>query len=57
MTMGVVLVVCGIYWIAGALIVNTKNWQSALLFKVIPFFTGLANIVCAMDAFGWINIF
>lgn len=57
MIMGIILMVCGAYWIANALLLNTKNWQSAMLFKVIPFFTGLATIVCAMDLFGWVNIF
>lgn len=57
MVMGIILMICGVYWTANALLLNTKNWQSALLFKVIPFFTGLANIVCAMDLFGWVNIF
>lgn len=55
--MGIILMVCGAYWIANALLLNTKGWQAAMLFKVIPFFTGLANIVCAMDVFGWVNIF
>lgn len=57
MIMGIILMVCGAYWTANALLLNTKNWQSAMIFKVITFFTGLANIVCAMDLFGWVNIF
>lgn len=57
MIMGIILMVCGAYWISNALLLSTKNWQSAMLFKVIPFFTGLATMVCAMDLFGWVNIF
>lgn len=57
MIMGIILIVCGAYWITYALTINTKSCLSSMLFKVIPFFTGLANIVCAMDVFGWVNIF
>ena len=57
MTMEIILMVCGAFWITSALITNTKNIKSAIFFKVIPFFTGLATIVCAMDLFGWVNIF
>lgn len=55
--MGIVLMICGAFWIISALMLNTKEWKSAIFFKVIPFFTGLATIVCAMDLFGWVNIF
>lgn len=57
MIMGIILMVCGVFWIISSLMLNTKGWQSAIFFKVIPFFTGFAIIVCAMDLFGWVNIF
>lgn len=57
MIMEIILMVCGAFWIISALMTNTKNIKSAIFFKVIPFFTGLATIVCAMDLFGWVNIF
>lgn len=57
MIMGIILMVCGAFWIIFSLLNNTRNIKSAILFKVIPFFTGLATIVCAMDLFGWVNIF
>ena len=57
MIMGIILMVCGVWWIIFALLTKTKNVWSSILFKVIPFFTGLATIVCAMDLFGWVNIF
>ena len=55
--MGIILMVCGAFWTIFSLLTNTRNIKSAILFKVIPFFTGLATIVCAMDLFGWVNIF
>ena len=55
--MGIILMICGVYWVFYSLTANTKNLPSAILFKVIPFFTGLATIICAMDSFGWVNIF
>lgn len=57
MLMEIILMICGTFWIIYALMTNTKNIASAIFFKVIPFFTGLATIVCAMDLFGWVNIF
>lgn len=55
--MGIILMICGTLWIIGAFIVNAKDFASAIICKVIPFFTGLAVIMCAMDLFGWVNIF
>lgn len=52
-----ILLICGIYWISAALIVNTKTFIAAVVAKVIPFFTGLAVLLCAADLYGWINIF
>ena len=57
MAMGIILMIYGAFWIISALMTNTKNAKFAIFFKVIPFFTGLATIVCAMDLFGWVNIF
>lgn len=55
--METILMICGIYWIFFSLIQNTLNFKSAIVFKVIPFFAGLATVVCAMDLLGWVNIF
>lgn len=52
-----ILTVCGLFWIIFALIVNTRKFVAAILFKVIPLFTGLATLLCAMDLYGWVNIF
>jgi len=57
MIMEIILMVCGAFWIIFSLLNNTRNIKSAIFFKVIPFFTGLAAILCAMDLFGWVNIF
>jgi hypothetical protein len=57
MVMEIILMVCGAFWIISALMTNTRNIKSAIFFKVIPFFTGLATIVCAMDLLDWVNIF
>lgn len=55
--MATILMICGVLWIILALVGNTRNIQSAIFFKVFPFFTGMANLLCAMDLFGWVNIF
>lgn len=52
-----VLMVCGIFWIIFALVVNTRKVAAAIWFKVIPLFTGFAALLCAMDLYGWVNIF
>lgn len=57
MIMGIILMVCGVFWIVFSFIQRTKNFASAMFYKVIPFFTGLVTIVCAMDSFGWMSIF
>lgn len=55
--MEIILMVCGIFWIIFSLIINTKNVQSAIFFKVIPFFSGIATIMCAMQLTGLLKIF
>lgn len=55
--MEIILMVCGVWWIIFGLLNNTRNIKSAIIFKVIPFFTGLATVVCAMDLIGWVYIF
>lgn len=55
--MGNILMICGVFWIAFALIVNTRKFAAAIWFKVIPLFTGIATVLCAMDQYGWVAIF
>lgn len=51
------LMACGVYWIIFGLTQKTKNFQSSLVYKVIPFFTGVATCLCSMDILGWVSIF
>jgi hypothetical protein len=51
-----ILVACGVFWIIFALTVNARQFSAAIWFKVIPLFTGLATLLCAMDLYGWVNI-
>ena len=55
--MKLVLLICGIYWIIFSFINRTQNVKSAIFYKVLPFFTGLAEIICAADLYGWVNVF
>lgn len=52
-----ILAACGVFWVIFALVVNTKKFSAAIWFKVIPLFTGLAALLCAMDLYGWVHIF
>lgn len=52
-----ILMACGAFWIIFALVVNTRKLAAAIWFKVIPLFTGMATLLCAMDMLGWVNIF
>ena len=55
--MAIILMICGVFWITFSLVISTKNYILAFYFKVIPFFMGLAVMLCAMDLLGWVNIF
>ena len=54
---GITLMICGVFWLGFALCQHTRNFKSSLIYKILPFFTGLAAIVCAADSFGWVSIF
>lgn len=41
-----------IYLLFISLIINTNDTLSAIFFKVIPFFIGLANLIVALKMFG-----
>lgn len=41
-TQEIILVIAGVFNLTSAMITNTRNWRSALWFKVFPFFIGLA---------------
>ena len=51
------LLACSFYWIVFALILNVKSGLlNKILFKVIPFFTGVVVCLIAMNLMGWVNI-
>lgn len=43
-----ILAVCGIYWIGFSFIMDVKNRNSWIVFKLIPFFTGLTTLLYAI---------
>ena len=57
MIMEIILMICGIFWVGYSFITYTNNIKSSIIFKVVPFFTGFLTILCAMNLFGWVNIF
>ena len=54
--MEIILMFCGAIWVIFGLISNTKNVQSAIIYKVIPVITGFLVILCGMNLNGWVNI-
>ena len=54
--MAIIVMVCGIYWMFVGLIQNTNNLRSSIVYKVLPFFTGMLALLVAMDWMCWINI-
>ena len=54
--MAIIVMVCGIYWMFFGLIQNTNNLRSSIVYKVLPFFTGMLALLVAMDWMCWINI-
>lgn len=51
-----ILLVSGIFNIIITFITNTKNFISALILKIIPFFFGLSNIIFALYLLNIITI-
>lgn len=47
----------GIYLIVLAFILETKNIQSAIAFKVIPFFMGMCILINMLQHMGFLHIF
>jgi len=46
----------GLYLIVLSLIVNAKNIPSSFIFKVIPFFIGVGNLLYSLKLFNFIKI-
>lgn len=55
--MAYVLMACGCWNIFFGLSCNTADIKTAVYGKVIPFFTGCAVCLCAMNILGWVSIF
>jgi len=51
----ILIMAAGIYLILVSMLMKTKNMQSFMLFKGIPFGLGLANILIAVKLFGWLG--
>lgn len=45
--------IIGSILIIGALMVQTRNWQSSFLFKVVPMFSGLIILFNALTMLEW----
>ena len=50
----VVMLFIGLYFVSGALAMKTKNFQSALVFKIIPMISGLFLLLVSIRGLGWI---
>jgi hypothetical protein len=53
--MTIIILATGVWLSAGALIINANsNLMSKIIFKVVPFFLGLANLFVGAKMIGWI---
>jgi hypothetical protein len=50
------VLVSGVFLISFSLAVKTENFKSALVFKIIPFFLGLADIFVFAVLMQWIAV-
>jgi hypothetical protein len=50
------ILIIGIYLIISSLVMNTGNFKSAFLFKVLPFFSGLYLLIVYAVSIGVLNI-
>lgn len=53
----ILLLACAFYWLIFSLTIKIDGkFIYCLLFKAIPFFTGVAVGLIAMNMMGWVNI-
>lgn len=52
-----ILIVFGLLNIVGSFLMNTKDIKSAIVFKVIPFFGGVLNIIVGLELLQITSIF
>jgi cytochrome c oxidase assembly factor CtaG len=48
-TQEIILTIAGVYNLVFSMVNTTQNWKSAIIYKAIPFFVGLACLYA-----GWI---
>jgi hypothetical protein len=53
-TIGVILLVAGVWLIQCSLLIKAVGWPSLFYFKVIPFFIGEACLLAGLKWFSWI---
>ena len=56
MTVAIILMICGAFWIVSSFLSKTKNVQSTIFYNVIPFITGVIAFRIALGMIGVINI-
>lgn len=56
MIAAILLIVCSVFWIIFSFVTKTKNFVSSVVFKVIPFATGMIVLGIALGMLGVINI-
>ena len=52
----IAVILFGVFNITMSFVMNTKNFRSALLFKIVPFFGGMAILVQAAAKAGILNL-
>ena len=56
-SMEFLLLACGCYWIMWSSTLNVKSGLlNKILFKILPFFTGIVVCLITMNMMGWVNI-
>ena len=57
MEMEILLLACACYWLTFSLTIRINGkFIYCLLFKAIPFFTGVVVALIVMNMMGWVNI-
>ena len=46
--------IAGMYLVFGAMVIQTKGLTSAMVFKVIPMFLGIASLFTSVKLMGWV---
>ena len=54
--MFVIILIAAIYLIVTAMIMRASDWSSIALFRVLPFFLGLALLYHSVKGLGWLEL-